>query len=26
VVMKDGTTITISRNKKEAFLESFRKL
>ncbi len=26
VVMKDGTTITISRNKKEAFLDSFRKL
>ena len=26
VVMKDGTTLTISRNKKEAFLESFRKL
>jgi two-component system LytT family response regulator len=26
VVMKDGTTITISRNKKEAFLESFRKV
>ena len=26
VVMKDGTTITISRNKKEAFLESFRKI
>jgi two-component system, LytTR family, response regulator len=26
VVMDDGTTITISRNKKEAFLESFRKV
>lgn len=26
VVMKDGTTLTISRNKKEAFLESFRKI
>lgn len=26
VMMKDGTTLTISRNKKEAFLESFRKL
>ena len=24
--MKDGTTISISRNKKEAFMESFRKL
>lgn len=26
VVMKDGTAITISRNRKEAFLDSFRKL
>jgi len=26
VVMNEGTTITISRNKKEAFLESFRKI
>lgn len=26
VVMKDGTTLSISRNKKEAFLESFRKI
>ncbi len=26
VVMKDGTQITISRNKKEAFFESFRKI
>lgn len=26
VVMKDGTQITISRNKKEAFMDSFRKI
>jgi two-component system, LytTR family, response regulator len=26
VVMADGTTITISRNKKEAFMETFRKV
>jgi two-component system LytT family response regulator len=26
VIMQDGTTITISRNKKEAFMETFRKL
>jgi two-component system LytT family response regulator len=26
VVMKDGTSITISRNKKEAFMETFRKI
>ncbi|MBL0145865.1 MAG: LytTR family transcriptional regulator [Chitinophagaceae bacterium] len=26
VVMDDGTQITISRNKKEAFMETFRKL
>ncbi len=26
VVMSDGTNITISRNKKEAFMESFRKI
>ena len=26
VVMKDGTQISISRNKKEAFMETFRKI
>ncbi len=26
VIMKDGTQITISRNKKEAFMETFRKI
>ncbi len=26
VIMKDGTQIAVSRNKKEAFMEKFRKL